>query len=211
MTSFCSTCPFCSRILNPQLGSPAPNSFDTIIHESNGLVLAPSVGMLAPGHLLLMTRAHAPSFAFLNAEELSHAFTYCGILTTKLSLLFGSYFCFEHGADSHAPEKPYGGCITHAHWHLLPLAASLNEHLLHALPWVELNSAGQLSAYRGVSYALWFSEQRIRIAPKVKIPGQWIRRVAVERALAARHWDWAIDSGAAELRATQDALRQSPL
>jgi diadenosine tetraphosphate (Ap4A) HIT family hydrolase len=147
------------------------------------------------GHLLLLPKRHY--FSFVQVLD-NHA----NALTNLLSWLiptygetFGGSVILEHGSS---PDLDYGACITHAHWHLVPLDGleinntmtedGLNPVVLHSLaelaqqPWTS-------SSYFFTCYSDVFRAYR----PLNDMRPQYLRSV-IGRQLSMNdpEWDYAL-------------------
>jgi diadenosine tetraphosphate (Ap4A) HIT family hydrolase len=171
------------------------------LDAGSNLLLKPSRGMLTAGHLLLITEPHLESFAELPQEtlpEVEQAIIHC---LDYLERRFGDYVVVEHGS------RGAGGCINHAHTHLVPTAGELEEMMMQEqLPWRRLDSYEEIADFQDQPYLLLskglgrlasihsVANQRSvghYIVPNPQLRGQWVQRqIAGQRNLA--DYDWAL-------------------
>lgn len=187
------SCPFCSELasrLPPEAIADHVN--DRILWETDNYVVLADISPLVPGHVLLIPRRHDLSFGAADAAtrpELDRL-----VHSTRQALLgnFGHPgVLLEHGSDATADG---GGCVAHAHWHLVPadidMAPALNRFAARDVTerWVISEWADRDEAY------LWLetpSGRRV-IADKLQgIPKQFLRiEVASRVGVVGRNWDW---------------------
>jgi diadenosine tetraphosphate (Ap4A) HIT family hydrolase len=210
MIEECSMCPYCKGI--PKVGSkPVLNActpFDQLLFEGSDFVLTPTLGMLVPGYLLVISKKHIYSFANFDENSLSNLETIVKKIIEKLTPLFGEYFLFEHGSSQKIQTKPYGGCINHAHLHLIPLAQKIGMAIKKELNCVQLPSLLQLGDYKENSYALLGLSDEYFITRSPYLPSQWIRRITADKMKLKKHWDWGVEFGSEELQITNDLLKK---
>lgn len=200
MANLQENCIFCEVLPNPR------SAFDVSQPIGNGNVsIMPTLGMLLPGYLLAVSREHITSFAQLSSDRLQEVDGSLANIDTQLSPLFGDYFRCESGSDNVAQFCGSGGCIDHAHQHLVP-AADVGTHILKALPWEQMDAYEDIAAYRGKPYIYLGKAGLHYIVPEPNLPGQWMRRQLADiRNL--RSWDYALDPGLNNLNETLTKLK----
>jgi hypothetical protein len=106
-----------------------------------------------------------------------------------------SVVCFEHGMDRSSPNLS-GGCVDHAHLHLLPCGTALAESLKNKLsPSAGAGSLLELKQkYKSGPYILIKSDI---LNPKIQLlqcgdvfPSQYLRKLAASLAGRPSEWDW---------------------
>jgi diadenosine tetraphosphate (Ap4A) HIT family hydrolase len=205
------TCPYCKHILVAGSStSVVPRSaFDQIVSEGPGVVVTPTLGMIVPGYLLMITVTHAINYGSLEAAVLGEIEAYLRALLERLAPLFGEYLIFEHGPAGDGQRHGHGGCIDHAHFHLIPVAERAGGRVLAALPFREIDGLSDLRGATNQGYALLGLKNHFFLATQTELPSQWIRRIVAESIATERHWDWGADFGYAELRNTIAAIQSS--
>lgn len=187
-------------------GSP----FDRVLRRGPGVVLAPTVGTIVPGYLLAVTIAHRFNFGELGADELRdevEPWLLCQLADLR-SRFHADYVVFEHGSTGETER--YGGCVVHAHMHLVPGGPELAEMLLGASGgWEEVEGLAALSRHARSGYAFLGFGGRAWAIEQPDFPGQWVRRVIARWAGVPDDWDWQLFRGEDQLRATLAALGAS--
>lgn len=205
-------CPYCSNIPhvgnNPSLISKS--LFDIVLDDDKDVVLTPALGMFVPGYLLLITKNHIPSFAYLSLSQLTNISRYLDELTNILATIFGDYIVFEHGASENMSQM-WGGCVVHAHLHLLPIGQSAKQSIISKLVWESLNSFEEITKAKGNTYALMSNNGSYLLNETPKLPSQWIRRESVSLLNINKEWDWQVDFGSDNLDITFKKLQQASL
>jgi diadenosine tetraphosphate (Ap4A) HIT family hydrolase len=183
MTSCC----FCS----PADGPEARVFGSRVCWEDEAFYVTPTIGELAPEHLLLVPWAHVPSFTHLGPSEIHSAED---ILRRHIDLLAApdsKVVIFEHGMASHSAA---GGCgISHAHLHLVNVPRSLT---IEPLPepddetWSPLEPRQPLVDLGDRSgYLLVGCEEQWWARSVEDLPSQYLRRWLAGR-LGLQDWDW---------------------
>jgi hypothetical protein len=100
--------------------------------------------------------------------------------------------CFEHGSVSCANR--FGGCLNHAHLHILPCNVSLIEEIAeYELEITRLPSLSLLQDQGGAENPYLFFEdvdgERYMITGEY-IASQFFRKLAANHAGLALEWDW---------------------
>ena len=106
-------------------GNPASR----MIIETREFALIADLSPLTVGHLLFLPKDHFLSFAqaaTLRSAELHRVF---GLVADLYSGTFGPPVILEHGS---VVDDDHTACITHAHWHLVPLSHHQITGLMHA-------------------------------------------------------------------------------
>ena len=208
MQNTCSQCPYCSRIefVGDNKSKPENNDrFDTVIHYSNAVVITPTRGMIVPGYLLAISRTHIKMFSEFPPSQLVELQSYILKILAALNPLFGEYIFFEHGPQKIVDGHKLGGCIGHAHLHLIPKTKKLVTQIKLALPWQPLKSFSEL--HEKGDYALFGDASNFYFSSVPNLPSQWIRKQLALSSEGNCDWDWTIDAGVEELEATLATLR----
>ena len=197
-------CSFCAEIHDPALGlhrEVIPGSpTRRILAESAHWLLVPTIGALAPGHLLIVSREHYPACLHAPLEARRELERFLASVAERLRELYsGPVVCFEHGESAGSLKGRSGSCIDHAHLHVVPAPPSFVSHLTgRGTGWrrVESFAASGASASDGHAYLLageLFPRNRIfiREAPGV-VPPQLLRRVLSSELHTGQSWNWRI-------------------
>ncbi len=196
-------CTFCDILVEPatafDVGEPI---------GEDGLTVVPSLGMIVPGYLLALTDKHLTSFAQLSLEELGRMDAAVTEVESQLSPLFGNYFRMEHGSDN-LDQCGSGGCMEHAHLHLIPADDDVGVHIQDQLPWQQIGSYEDLADFEGEPYIYLGRLASHYVLPNPFLPGQWARRkIAEVRQLES--FDWALDPEPQNLAETFARIQTLP-
>lgn len=198
-------CPFCDTEQEPY---PEFNMHSPLDGDGE-VLLKPAVGMFMPGYLLALTRNHQTSFAQLDRKKLAGIDMHLNQYERWLSERFGKYFRIESGSDN-LKDCGSGGCIEHAHIHLIPADEDVGPYIQEQLQWQQLNSYEDLGEYRDEPYIYLGRLAAHYVVQNPNLPSQWARRqVATVRGLD--NWDWAVNPGVPQLNTTLDQLQRFPL
>lgn len=178
-----------------------------VITDSDLFTLVADLSPLVLGHLLLLPTKHYLSFAQVIVDHKSLVSDIVTWLIPLYEQFFGPPVIMEHGSSA---EANHNACITHAHWHILPVDGSrIDEVMLDdGLIPQDLNGLDQLgqppwteSAYFFRSYT---KHHRLYTTANV-LPRQYVRSV-VARTLSIREpeWDYALVVRKHLLKATLD-------
>jgi diadenosine tetraphosphate (Ap4A) HIT family hydrolase len=166
------------------------------LYESSEFLVFPSLGSLAEGHLLLCPRVHVPSCAGLDDHQLRKLQKLLSTVTRIVGHHYAAPVVFEHGMAT--CWRRAGGCIDHAHLHVVPgpinLLSVLKEHFqTEGLPrWLDLGS------WKDRPYLLVQSPDgpaQVCEAPDY-LPSQFLRRHAANELGIPELWDWHNHVGA---------------
>jgi diadenosine tetraphosphate (Ap4A) HIT family hydrolase len=98
---------------------------NNVLLETDLFVLLPDISPLVPGHCLLIPKEHYSSFARLPQTHIEALKRFSKHCVAFVSQQYGTAFLFEHGSGPLEPKS--GACIHHAHMHLLPLTAPVEQ------------------------------------------------------------------------------------
>lgn len=178
-----------------------------ILYEDQDFVVLPALGAFVEGYLLLCSRAHEPSIASLDSERLRRFELLLGFVERVLAQEYSRPWIFEHGMT--AGSGSAGGCIDHAHLHLLPGNLRLEECIRGLGNVEELRDWSALGRWRDRPYILLRGPETkpmICEAPS-GLPSQFLRRHAAESLGIGDEWNWAINSHESNIMLTKARLR----
>ena len=164
-----------------------------IIDFDSDFFLMPSIGQLAWGHLLLVSRQHFTALARLPeplAREAERLTTL--VIDANTRHLTKDTVVFEHGIldPSYA-----GGCgISHLHVHLLPCERGTNflPAATRKLKFEKIPSLRSITAYREAAASYVYLRQPGAgdfVGLTSNLPSQYMRQ-AVAQTLGKGEWDW---------------------
>jgi len=178
--------------------------------------IAPSIGALVPGHMLLVSRDHELNIgAKLHSHEsISEFKSVINHLISAVSPAFGQKFIiFEHGSTRPSVTL----CSTaHAHVHMVPIQAETERRVLDEvsaadpaeLSWSELaQSACEAQDFVWVARATSSGvASRVQLLAAANRPSQFMRRI-IANAIGMPTWDWKEDPRTSSVLATYQELR----
>jgi ATP adenylyltransferase len=167
-----------------------------ILEESRNWVVIPSIGPLAPGHIMLVPRNHyysvlgCPKDALMECQNL---LTECA---SRLKRIYQQdVVVFEHGSTPDQP-KVCGACVDHAHLHVLPGPISfVSSAMSQYSPWrngislFNLCSDLAQTPYLLVGQALPKPLYWVRYCLEA-VPSQILRRIFANELGDYDGWDW---------------------
>ncbi|MFI1563982.1 HIT family protein [Streptomyces sp. NPDC020490] len=179
-----------------------------VIWETSRFRLIADMSPLCAGHLLLLPVEHYLSFAeFVDVRhgELAAVFS---VLKSLYRSAFGPLTILEHGSSAAMRTR---ACISHAHWHILPVDGQHVDSLIAAdgLPAVSLTDIKGLAALRGEPYFLCAHEGEYKVYDgHTPMRSQYLRSV-VGRLLDIPDplWDYALVVRKELLRETMTLTR----
>jgi len=204
-------CVFCQEfsgaaasIYHELLGSELPSR---VVHTTESFLVFPPLGQFVEGGLLLTTRDHWISMAFLPARcyaELEH------LMDETCAVLRARYGChpvlFEH-APLAAGDKGTC-CVDHAHLNVFPVPVDVHDHL-KKFPHVRISSMEELAAPRFRDQAYLFlqaNDGRRFVYEAGIVPSQYIRKIIATELGMPERWHWREYLGLDELKRTFAAL-----
>lgn len=176
-----------------------------LIAQTTRFAVLADLAPLCEGHVLIVPRSYYPSFGALPPEWWPELEQLLARLDETVSLAFGVPLALEHGSSSRPQRSP---CVSHAHLHLVPVAADLAPDL-HRRGFAPqaAGSFRELSdiAARDCAYVCWGSAQGpvqvAEVESRGGIPRQYLRR-ELATVLGSEEWDWGVPVMPELLRAT---------
>ncbi|MYW05389.1 hypothetical protein [Streptomyces sp. SID3343] len=175
----------------------------TICATAHLRVLA-DLSPLCVGHLLLLPIEHYPSFARLISDGSAELADLLAEIVPRYLDTFGALTIVEHGSSL---DMTSTACISHAHWHLLPIAGGAVNRLILAdgLTPVEVPSLDDLPSVGGQgSYFFCLDDTGMRLyRAESHVRGQYLRSI-VGRILGIPDplWDYSVSIRPELLRET---------
>jgi ATP adenylyltransferase len=205
-------CPFCAEFDGDGLSIFAEMMGDRlasrVVYEDQDFVVMPPLGEFIEGGLLLLTREHIPSFAWLRPElfgKLEHLLEAIG--QTLINRWGVSPVVFEHGP---APQRGKGVCcVDHAHFNIFPAAVHIRPQLAERMQMPVL-ALRDLAKFRHAEYGYLLVQENdgTRHAyDGYQAPTQLVRRLVTTALGLSERWHWQDYPGCDELAATYGALK----
>ena len=112
-------CLFCYKFESASAADEPDDIYDSVLLEARDFVLVPDRGSILPGYLLLIPRDHFLAMSCVPERMLKPLDELTGLVRRfHAESGLGETTMFEHG--SCAEHNRAGGCIAHAHWHIVP-------------------------------------------------------------------------------------------
>jgi len=164
-----------------------------IIGRSANLALLADMSPLCAGHLLVVSNRHHLSFAEVVSDHGAEVEAFTCEIFDQYQRTFGRAIILEHGS---ADGIDGSACITHAHWHIVPLSFDATDKILRhdGLTSVDLDRLSDLAVAGGRPY-FFCADQDVRRLYGV---GQAMRRQYLRSVAAALldipdpEWDYAL-------------------
>ena len=194
------SCCFCVEISSRRFPAKFQEEYgplaSRICHETPEFVIFPSVSPLTAGHLLIVSRSHAHSFAELPRASRQDAQALVEGLAAHLQVVFARpAYIFEHGVSVDGG----GACgVDHAHVHVLPLpqylASAVQARVARDFPATAHDAlSGVLdlvSAENHESYLLYGdSPAKLSVCVGRQVKSQYMRTVISEQ-IGSPRYDW---------------------
>lgn len=186
------SCPFCSEMAT---GLPPAREGVTIpsrrLWETPHFVMIADISPLVVGHVIIIPRAHILSFGSIPQEFLAELSEFILKASEKLAAHAFPPVVLEHGSDSLSDT---GGCVAHAHLHLVPAPLDMRSPL-GKWQQTEISSMHDLRnwAQQDIPYVYVGDPHGAGVVADrlVGIPKQFLRiEVARQVGLADPLWDW---------------------
>jgi diadenosine tetraphosphate (Ap4A) HIT family hydrolase len=181
-----------------------------LISETENFVLLADLSPLTVGHLLLLPKTHYMSFSALMSTHHRELATFMAELTPRYSDTFGEPLVLEHGS---ATASDGNACVTHAHWHLVPVDGAEVDALIRLddLPCVALNDMTELGRPEWQNRPYYYTAQADRChvyEPSPATKRQYLRSVLAQvLSIATPEWDYALVVRKDHLRETMRRVR----
>lgn len=179
-----------------------------VLLESPSFAVIPSIGGLAPGHVLLCPRTHVCSFARLQPDHDAEYEAVATELDAILTAVFGQpVHQFEHGMS--ADGRRVLCTVDHAHQHFVPTPVDVMLRLGREAEWAPLDPGLEalrscVGAREYILYRPPQSQALLTVAPN-GFESQYLRRVFATE-LDLPEWDWRRDPRVPTLEVTVRAL-----
>ena len=183
---------------------------DTPLLETDNFWVFPGLGQIEEGYTLIATLDHyiglgaAPTQLYPELEQV------IARVVEAMSSLWRAPLLFEHGAISDNVHGRGGGCIVHAHLHVMPTAADIIPDLRRDFEGRRIEDLEELQQQRARGIAYFFvqtnsGERWLFDVPRA-VPSQYIRRLVAGKVGRPERADWGAYLGIDELLRTQELL-----
>ena len=188
------SCRFCNIIMNYDLKGTKNDSlpiYDTILYSTTNFLVVPALGALVPGYIMIISRKHINSMAYLFEEEMIELNNLVEYLKVFLLKKFGiSPILFEHGSALGCSNKS-ACCIEHAHWHLVPVSLSRENEIIQTTNALKISDLQSIRSFNGKPYLLYLNnEGEVYISCDTVLPSQYMRKWIATEIGCPSEWDW---------------------
>lgn len=159
------------------------------------------IGPFCDGHLLVVSKEHAPSFAHLGHSISSELNSFIDAIVRLTSDRYGRTIVFEHGAMS--MTRRGGCCLVHAHMNVMPIPESLKlVDLMSKYAHFSPAQLGELIQFvdRDQPYLFFRCGQEGSYAASAPKGSSQLFRKAIASSIPGKMWDWRDHPQAAIVR-----------
>lgn len=184
------------------------NKQSRILYEDDSFIILPTVGSFIEGYLLIATREHKLCMGELPIDKLNRLDKLIDIMRNMLRDIYQKdCIVFEHG--SIAENKKNGTSVEHAHVHILPTGADLeqklNNHSLYPLSSI----LALKQCFENQKPYLYYQNTSGKqyIIESSNTPSQFLRKVSAEvLGKIDESWNWRIEPGRDNISRTMDRI-----
>ena len=183
-------CRFCDIVMDYYNCNQLP-IYDTILFESENFLVLPALGSLIPGYIMIISKHHIQSMAYLNSKELIELID---LVNHLKKILFDAYniepILFEHGSALGLVSE--SACsVEHAHWHLVPIKMSYEQEILRDIEAEKINYLHSLAFFKGKTYLLYVNGNGEHyISCKTTLSSQYMRKWIAKEIGNSDEWNW---------------------
>lgn len=183
------------------------------ILTTENLALIADMSPLVAGHLLLLPKTHYLSFSPVIRKHLAELGSFVETIAPLYRRTFGDMLVLEHGSSM---DSNGNACITHAHWHLLPVDGAEVDRLIEAdgLAYSDLAGLSELGSPLRMSQPYFYRGygSRMRVyEPSPATQRQYLRSVVAKTlSIETPLWDYALVIRKELLRETMSRVRHWP-
>ena len=180
-----------------------------ILYETKNFIVFPTVGQIVEGYLLIASKKHFLGMGQIPKRQYSELNFICKKVRNILTEEYTSPLFFEHGVISEV--KKGGCCITHAHFHAIPVKIDILHELVNHFEYQRIKSLDSLKKQfdKGIPYFFYesnYGERYLFEIPEI-VPSQYIRKVIAVKIGKPERWDWKSCLGIVELLRTIEKLK----
>lgn len=189
-------CTFCAEFADREASEfkcVCPAILDRTVLSTPRFRVVAGLGAFRAPYFLVVPVRHVLSFAALTRAELLEADEVLTVLLAKFAYAGVRLVNFEHGSSG---SNPSGGCIAHAHLHVMASDVYLRKDLQSEFKTVDVSMLSTLSDLaHGVSYLYWHEPEASPIfieTESIRLPSQYFRRCIAAKTNGVDVWDWAV-------------------
>lgn len=206
-------CNICQEILGAAFSAHGPE-YENIVREGNNvlaqtenLLVIPSIGPLNDSHVMIVPKTHCNSFGALPTACNDEKFA----LIKSLREHYFSHFnkellFFESGAGTLINHS--GGCIFHAHIHVVEAQELFHTRLLAEVKLIEISAGNPTSPDLNLGY-IWYmnAEGHQYLCNNPMLPSQFLRYTYAQCAGHETMWNWRRHSNIAGVKKALETYR----
>lgn len=183
------------------------------ILTTENLALIADMSPLVAGHLLLLPKTHYLSFSPVIRNHRAELESFLEAVAPLYRRTFGDMLVLEHGSSI---DSNGNACVTHAHWHLLPVDGAEVDRLIEAdgLAYSDLAGLSELGSPLWMSQPYFYRgyDSRMRVyEPSPATQRQYLRSVVAKTlSIETPLWDYALVIRKELLRETMLRVRHWP-
>lgn len=181
------SCQLCDGIADSVNNGMNSRLENRLLYSTKSFIVAPCIGPIEPGHVLLISKAHFENLSCMEVDALFEIDQLFNLLWEKLPEYYSNCIIAEHGAYDF--QQKSGACIIHTHLHVIPNSIdsiSIFDKILH---YEEMNSIVELRKI-DYPYILVASQEKIRVYNAENVPSQMIRKLVLAARGESDSWDW---------------------
>src|SRR5215472_14709469 len=170
-----SVCALCVAVADA-MRHQEPFLYNRKLLETSRFVVLPSVGPLAAGHVMVVSKVHCESLASMGPDAIQEYDSVAARLRTAPFLQDGGPLEAEHGSSS---DDKAGACVIHTHVHWLPSMGRFLEEFRRRLPRRPESSLLEV-CHKGGPYLFARAGEERAIFQAHGLRSQTIRRILCE-------------------------------
>lgn len=175
-------------IITPQTGLES-----RYVYENDEFIVMPTLGAFVEGYVMIVPKTHYDCIGKMPLESIDALAKLSETIKKQVKEAYGtSVICFEHGSVSCANK--FGGCLNHAHLHILPCNVSLIEEISeYDLEISLLPNLSVLHDYGSVDNPYLFFEDisgEQYVITGEYIVSQFFRKLVANHIGLSEAWDW---------------------
>jgi len=186
-------CRFCDILNNSFLKSNTRDCvpiYNTVLLETPNFLVLPALGSIIPGYLMIITRSHINSMAYLSKDHMDELIDLLSYLKHILMQTLNiTPIIFEHGSAINSTEVA-ANSVDHAHVHVAPINMTTEMDILNESQAIKIKDMYEIKSFMGNPYFLYINENNYFISHEVTLERQFMRKWLAKEAGSAPMWDW---------------------
>ena len=184
-------CRFCNIINEIRLGHKPLSLYDTVLLETTNFFVIPALGSLVPGYIMIISRRHIHSMAYLETNEMLELVSLVKHLENFILQKIGiSPILFEHGSAIGCFSKA-ANSVDHAHLHITPVHIKDEADLIRNSSAIEIPNIRAVTSFKGEPYFLYINENnRFYLSHNTVLQSQYMRKWIAKEIGRPLEWDW---------------------